>query len=1224
MLPADRTIPLEAPAVVTLHDLAHELTEVHGPLTPWIRGEVWQWTRLAHAIIFSSEFIRDEAIRLYQIPREKTFRVYLAPLLVEPEASGERLADLRARYSLPKRFALAPLHAAPHKNPHILLEAFGRLKREGMQLPLVLVGPLTENLLPGVRTPSLSRYHLELQRRILLLDLEIGRDLFLLGYVPDEEIPLLYQASSVVITATRSEAGLSGPILEGMWYRRPILCSAIPPFLERLGSDDRLALLFDPEDPEDLIRAIRRWADDPEGTSQRVREAYTWVNQRNWDDAAREYLDIFHSVAALKKAPVERVVGRNRPVPPAQKASLLLWHAPLFDPSGYADEARQFILGLDSVGVQVRAVPLLWSSTQAGLPKEELARLLRLTTTPLEGSEDPLISVFHTFPPFFRRIPGAAYHIGRTMFETDRIPENWVSACHLMDEIWVPSEFNVESFARSGIPREKLVKIPGGIDVPRYRLDEPPVPIEGRRGFTFLSVFDWHLRKGWDVLLQAFLEEFKPEEDVALILKIWSSVGRTVEQLREEAVAFLRSRGLADRLPPHLIFYQAHLPVERMPGLYRAADAFVLPTRGEGWGRPFMEAMLMGLPVIATRWSGHLEFMKDENTYLLDCRIVEVPEEAWREVPAFRGHRWAEPSVEHLRELLRQVVEDRQGAHRRGLAAREHIAGHFSQERVARWVTDRLAVIAERLERGKPKTKPLIPAHPASHPLAIVWEGSQFVHHSLALVNRELCLQLIEAGHEVSLILYEPDQFGPGVDPRFSKLAARVRAPLSRPADVHICHRWPPTFTPPPEGHWVIIQPWEFGSLPKQWVEVMRTQVDEIWVPSHSVRDGYIKSGVPADRVHVIPNGVDPARFSPGAPPLDLSKFGVPPNRFRFLFVGGTIWRKGIDLLLLAYLKTFTRADPVCLVIKDMGGRSFYRGQTFEQEIRRIQAMPDAPQIFYLNQDLPPDQLPGLYTACDCLVHPYRGEGFGLPIAEAMACGLPVIVTNSGAALDFCHAEVAYLIPARERHLPERRIGDLETVDFPLVAEPDVEALARLMRDVYEHPEEAREKGVLASARIRTAFTWARAAEKAMVRLQILREQPIRRYQRQPTSASKVPQEVERLKAEGDEKLQTGDLEGAIRSYQEALHRHPAYVDAVLALGAALLKQGALPAAAVELHRALRLNPSSPDVLNNVGCLFLITGRVEEAERCFRMALSLDPGHPDARENMMALLQGKG
>jgi glycosyltransferase involved in cell wall biosynthesis len=93
-----------------------------------------------------------------------------------------------------------------------------------------------------------------------------------------------------------------------------------------------------------------------------------------------------------------------------------------------------------------------------------------------------------------------------------------------------------------------------------------------------------------------------------------------------------------------------------LPRLYNAANAFVLPTRGEGWGRPVVEAMAMELPVIVTNWSDPTEYLTVDNGYLLDVdRLTEV-----REGP-FKGHLCAEPSVDHLRALMRHVVGDRGG-----------------------------------------------------------------------------------------------------------------------------------------------------------------------------------------------------------------------------------------------------------------------------------------------------------------------------------------------------------------------------------------------------------------------------------------------------------------------------------------------------------------------------------------------------------------------------------
>jgi GT2 family glycosyltransferase/glycosyltransferase involved in cell wall biosynthesis/Tfp pilus assembly protein PilF len=382
----------------------------------------------------------------------------------------------------------------------------------------------------------------------------------------------------------------------------------------------------------------------------------------------------------------------------------------------------------------------------------------------------------------------------------------------------------------------------------------------------------------------------------------------------------------------------------------------------------------------------------------------------------------------------------------------------------------------------------------------IKWEGSQLVGHSLALVNRELCLQLIDAGYELCIIPYEKNNINPQNDARFEKIVQKTNKTLSGAADVHVRHQWPPQFTPPPNGHWVIIQPWEFGSIPKDWVRQMSLYVDEVWVPSHYVRDCYVRSGVPAEKVFVVPNGVNTDIFDPESSPYLLKTT----KKFKFLFVGGTIYRKGIDTLLDVYVKTFSSCDDVCLVIKDMGGHTFYKGQTAKECISRYQADPNNPEIEYIDKILSEPEIAGLYTACDCLVHPYRGEGFGLPIAEAMASELPVIVTGYGAALDFCTPENSYLLPAKEIRFLENKVGELETVDYPWLAEPDRESLAAMMKRVIAFPLEAKEKAKAARAAIERDLTWEKAASAVIRRVSEIVLKPIVRF-RYAAEAQQTP-----------------------------------------------------------------------------------------------------------------------
>jgi glycosyltransferase involved in cell wall biosynthesis len=364
----------------------------------------------------------------------------------------------------------------------------------------------------------------------------------------------------------------------------------------------------------------------------------------------------------------------------------------------------------------------------------------------------------------------------------------------------------------------------------------------------------------------------------------------------------------------------------------------------------------------------------------------------------------------------------------------------------------------------------------------LIWEGPLQILHSFAQVNREICRRLVERGHELSLWPDDNSLRSHAEIVLPPVLTNCLRRPLSGPPTAHVRHQWPPHFDLPSAGHWVVIQPWEFGSLPRCWIRPFAEDVDEVWVPTHFVRDCFLRSGVPADRVHVVPNGVDPGRFHPRIAPLPLRTR----KRFKFLFVGGTIYRKGIDLLLEAYTRVFTNEDDVCLVIKDMGVGTFYSGQTAGKKIYELQARPRAPEIEYLTCPIGEDEMAGLYTACDCLVHPYRGEGFGLPITEAMACGLPVIVTGYGAALDFCSETTAYLLPAREKYFPKKRACNLETVDTPWFAEPDSEALHQLLEYTAAHPEQGREKGRAAAESIKSAFTWDHTLAVIEARLEAL------------------------------------------------------------------------------------------------------------------------------------------
>jgi glycosyltransferase involved in cell wall biosynthesis len=371
------------------------------------------------------------------------------------------------------------------------------------------------------------------------------------------------------------------------------------------------------------------------------------------------------------------------------------------------------------------------------------------------------------------------------------------------------------------------------------------------------------------------------------------------------------------------------------------------------------------------------------------------------------------------------------------------------------------------------------------------WEGPQLVNHSLALVNREMELALLQQRNvELTIAPTLPDTFTQSLNSRVSEIPIHYGCSLTGPADVHIRHQWPPNWQPPQEGRWVVIQPWEYGALPEEWVRPINRDVDEVWAPSTFVRNLYLESGVDAARVCVVPNGVDADFFKPGGRPYPLKSA----KKFKFLFLGGTIHRKGIDVLLDAYCRAFTTADDVSLVIKDMGASGIYRGQGMGDRIRQLQSQTNVPHILYLDRDLTDDQMVQLYNACDCLVHPYRGEGFALPVLEAMSCALPVVVTAGGATDDFVDDKTGYRIPARRQVFGNRAISGLKTVGDLWLLEPDIEALIQTLTRVFRNAEEARDVGKRARLKVESGWTWKHAADIAASRIEELRSRPILRH----------------------------------------------------------------------------------------------------------------------------------
>jgi glycosyltransferase involved in cell wall biosynthesis/GT2 family glycosyltransferase/Flp pilus assembly protein TadD len=388
-----------------------------------------------------------------------------------------------------------------------------------------------------------------------------------------------------------------------------------------------------------------------------------------------------------------------RPTTPSQGGlPAVAWSSHFLENGGYTEEALAAVEALDDAGLCVIANPVVWDRLGTPMPARKTERLDALLTRDLP---EEFVHVAHIGANRFKRHPAAICNVGRTMFETDGLPADWRDKCNTMDEIWVPSDHNLKSFAAAGVDPKKLHKVPETYDTELFDPGVKPLDVDGLEGFVFLSVFSWIDRKAWDILLRAWFAEFKARDDVTLLLKTDAAIAPQGTDCQREVERFVRDQlGIKPGKGARVVVLDRHLETADVPRMYRTADAFVLPSHGEGWGRPYMEAMAMGMPTIATRWSGNLEFMDDENSYLLDYKLVDTPSDSW-----VSGHRWAEPSLTDLRRTMRRVFEHPKEAAATGARARADVLVSCSPEVVATAVRERLEAISRRSHRAKTASK---------------------------------------------------------------------------------------------------------------------------------------------------------------------------------------------------------------------------------------------------------------------------------------------------------------------------------------------------------------------------------------------------------------------------------------------------------------------------------------------------------------------------------------
>ena len=308
--------------------------------------------------------------------------------------------------------------------------------------------------------------------------------------------------------------------------------------------------------------------------------------------------------------------------------------------SGYGSVSRSLILAFykkykDSYDIALQNLQWLTAGDIELSPEDrEILDLLRRKEYPPEES----ILIHMSIPIEFQWPHNYKKYFGFTMLETDKITPTWAYILNRLDGCIVPTPFNVKTFMESGV-KVPITIIPFGVDFDMYTLDKQPLlpKEEISTKFNFLSIGQWTPgdRKNISQMILSFLKTFRTNKDVGLILKVYGKGAGTIDKIQciEKINAVRNHAGLGLGEGPKVYLVHGALTPEDMSKLYHNADVFILPSSGEAFGMPIIEAIASGLPIITTGGTAPDTYLNPEKTVILNYKWEQLRRELfWQHV----------------------------------------------------------------------------------------------------------------------------------------------------------------------------------------------------------------------------------------------------------------------------------------------------------------------------------------------------------------------------------------------------------------------------------------------------------------------------------------------------------------------------------------------------------------------------------------------------------------
>ena len=348
---------------------------------------------------------------------------------------------------------------------------------------------------------------------------------------------------------------------------------------------------------------------------------------------------------------------------------------PAEDLSGIANVNRNILFTAYNMGVPIKWTPALewWSHLKVDMSKTQWDILDELKKR--QFPPGTYVTIF-SFPPHYINDVdrSALFNISYSLFETDRIPmygsHAWAPKLNddKIMEVWVPCQFQRKSYKAGGVKPHKIRYVPMGTDVETFTPHGTRYRFTEGSEFKFLTIMDVSYRKGPDLLLKAYFEEFKETDDVILILKGYT--GGADEGSKNTIRNMIKAAKEAAQSRAKVLYLGGFLKDSQLPKLHRSADVYVSASRGEGWALPVCQSMATGVPCIVPQHSAHLDYSTPQNSYLVPSDDIEITDKHWLANDSrFMEHHWWEPRLDELKKQMRHTYEHRDEVKAKGIQA---------------------------------------------------------------------------------------------------------------------------------------------------------------------------------------------------------------------------------------------------------------------------------------------------------------------------------------------------------------------------------------------------------------------------------------------------------------------------------------------------------------------------------------------------------------------------